>query len=216
MFFFVVVCQLWNIPTAKASSAKCSPWVAMETSGGHDTDEDQYRNRVQHRNSTVSRRKSFHRNCHENNCEEKISGGGALDTRPRPHPHPHPHPLCIYSIYCIKSLTVQPTLLFSNFTTKVDDSGVFSRHKPGRQLTGFWKGRGVDWKGTGLYSVVKLLKQRAGRNCCSSICAACVYERGLFFFYFYLFIFAFFVFYFLFLWFFVVLFFSTRMHKNHV
>lgn len=28
-----------------------------------------------------------------------------------------------------------------------------------------------------MYSVVELLKQRAGRNCCSSVCAACVYER---------------------------------------
>lgn len=40
-------------------------------------------------------------------------------------------------------------------------------------------------KVTSLYSVVELLKQRAGRNLCSSVCAACVYERvfvGFFFF----------------------------------
>lgn len=49
-------------------------------------------------------------------------------------------------------------------------------------LKGMGGAGGGDWKGKSLYSVVELLKQRAGRNCCSSVCAACVYERVFYFF----------------------------------
>lgn len=81
-------------------------------------------------------------------------------------------------------------LVIFNFTTKTDESRFyfFFPHKPRQFCEDLERdegeGGGGDWKGRSLYSVVELLKQRAGRNCCSSVCAACVYERGFYFYFF--------------------------------
>lgn len=77
---------------------------------------------------------------------------------------------------------IQTGPLFSIFATKTRMKTGFSLHTSRGQVTGYCKDLEVGWGGggskvTSLYSVVELLKQRAGRNCCSSVCAACVYER---------------------------------------